>query len=110
MNANATAPLPYGPTSRVEAYSLLAHHALNELWAASDFQPDGMGCCPICCAPCGSLLFLDRDGVLDAVLAEWPEGGRDSDIFPGGQLDREWMYRQWSGSPVQQQCGHDVLR
>jgi hypothetical protein len=92
---------------------MLAQHALSSLWASSDVQPDDdgvWGCCPTCCAPCAALLYLDRQGVLDAVLAEWPEGGRESAMFPGGKLDREWMYRQWSGSPVQQQCGHRVDR
>ncbi len=89
---------------------MLAHHALDALWAVSDFQPDGMGCCPTCCAPCGALLFLDRDGVLDAVLDEWAEGARASSIFLNGRLDRDWMYRQWSRSPAQEQCGHDTRR
>lgn len=96
-----------GPTSQVEAYAMLAHHALTTLWADSDFQPDGMGCCHICCAPCAALLFLDLSGALDAVLGEWREGIDGSDIFPDGQLDRAWMYRQWTNSEVQRlQCGH----
>lgn len=90
------------------AYAMLAHHALNELWAESDFQPDGMGCCHVCCAPCAALAQLDRVGVLDKVLAAWPEGSRGSDVFPGGCLDRVWMYRQWSGSRAQEQCGHRI--
>lgn len=108
-----TLTLPESPTSRVEAYSMLAHHALSALWAESDFQPrdpgdDVFGCCPVCRAPCAALLYLDRHGILDHVLGEWAEGGRDSDMFPGGRLDRAWLYRQWSGSPVQEQCGHRV--
>jgi hypothetical protein len=94
------------PTSRVEAYAMLAQHALSSLWADSDFQPDGMGCCHICCAPCAALLCLDRTGVLDLVLREWPEGMTGSDMFIDGSVDREWMYRQWSGSRMQQQCEH----
>jgi hypothetical protein len=107
-----TSALPYGPGSRVEAYAMLAQHALSALWANSDFQPraaeDLWGCCPTCCAPCGALLFLDRSGVLDAVLAEWPEGVAGSSMFVGGKVDREWMYRQWAGSPAQESCGHQV--
>ncbi len=108
-----TLTLPQSPTSRVEAYSMLAHHALSALWASSDFQPrdeddDIWGCCCVCCAPCAALLYLDRSGVLDHVLGEWPEGARGSFMFPGGVLDRQWMYRQWAGSPVQEQCGHRV--
>ena len=30
-----TPTLPQSPTSRVEAYSMLAHHALSALWASS---------------------------------------------------------------------------
>lgn len=108
-----TLALPESPTSRVEAYAMLAQHALSALWASSDFQPrdegnDIWGCCSRCCAPCAALHYLDRQGVLDAVLAEWPEGSQGSDMFPGGKLDRAWMHRQWSGSPVQEQCGHRV--
>lgn len=106
-----TLTLPESPTSRVEAYSMLAHHALSALWSQSDFQPcddDMWGCCPTCCAPCAALLYLDRQGVLDHVLAEWAEGSRDCGMFVEGKLDRGWMYRQWAGSPVQEQCGHRV--
>lgn len=108
-----TLTLPESPTSRVEAYAMLAHHALSALWASSDFQPrdpddDIHGCCHVCCAPCKALHYLDRQGVLDAVLAEWPEGSRGSFMFPDGKLDRAWMYKQWAGSPVQEQCGHRV--
>lgn len=108
-----TALLLPGPTSRVEAYAMLAQHALTSLWSASDFQPrdeddDLWGCCPTCCAPCGALLYLDRSGVLDLVLAEWPEGLDGSGVFVDGRVDRGWLYRQWAGSPMQESCGHRV--
>jgi len=98
---------------------MLAAHALDALWSASDFQPDGMGCCHVCCAPCAALDYLDRHGLLDLTLARWPEGiegswwsgrveERDGVLYVHGQgVDREWMRRQWSGSKVQEQCGHD---
>ncbi len=85
--------LPPGPTSR---------------GMSSDSQPWFLGCCPTCCAPCGALLYLDREGVLDALLAEWAEGIRDDEAFPGGKVDRQWMYRQWCGSQMQEQCGHRI--
>lgn len=107
-----TLTLPHGPSSRVEAYAMLAQHALSSLWYSSDFQPrdeddDLWGCCPTCCAPCGALLYLDRSGVLDLVLREWPEGMSFSCIVDG-KVDRTWMYRQWAGSPAQESCGHRV--
>jgi hypothetical protein len=34
-----TTILPHGPSSRVEAYAMLAQHALSALRASSDFQP-----------------------------------------------------------------------
>jgi hypothetical protein len=107
-----TLTLPQSPTSRVEAYAMLAHHALSQVWYASDFQPrdegdDIWGCCPSCCAPCGALLYLDRQGVLEPLLREWEEGMKSS-THVNGKLDREWLYRQWAGSPMQEQCGHRV--
>lgn len=108
-----TVTLPDSPTSRVEAYAMLAQHALSALWAVSDFQPrddgdDIFGCCCVCCAPCAALYFLDREGVLDALFAEWPEGAAGSSMFVAGKLDRAWLYAQWAGSPAQEQCGHRV--
>jgi hypothetical protein len=95
------------PSSRAEAYAMLAQAALSDLWSDSDFQPDGMGCCHVCCAPCAALHYLDGQGVLEALLAEWPDGCEGSYLFPDGRrLDREWMHRQWSGSRSQEQCGH----
>lgn len=91
--------------SRVEAYARLIHAVLDQLWYASDFQPDGMGCCHICCAPCAALYYLDCEGILDPILAEWPEGARN-DKFVDGRVDRTWMYAQWTDSVVQQGCGH----
>ncbi|WP_432834022.1 hypothetical protein [Dactylosporangium sp. CA-092794] len=35
--------LPRGPNSRVEAYAMLAQHALTSLWMSSDFQPRNDG-------------------------------------------------------------------
>lgn len=105
--------LPNGPTSRVEAYAMLTHHALSALWMSSDFQPredgdDIWGCCPGCCAPCGALHYLDRSGVLDAILAEWPEGHASSSMFAGDRLDRVWMYRQWSNPAMLAHCEHEA--
>ena len=92
--------------SRDEAMGILVHAALSQLWAASDFQPYGEGCCHVCCGQCAALLFLDRRGVLDEILAQCPVELEESDIFPGGKLDRAWMYRQWAGSEIQKGCGH----
>ncbi len=98
------------PTSRAEAYAMLAQHALSALWGDSDFQPDGMGCCHVCCAPCAALYYLDGQGVLDALLREWPTGMVGSNLTPDGRtVDRVWMYRQWSGSKAQEQCGHRLV-
>jgi hypothetical protein len=108
-----TVTLPDSPTSRVEAYAMLAHHALSHVWFVSAFQPreagdDIFGCCPGCCAPCAALLYLDRRGDLDAVLGEWAEGVAGASMFVGGKLDRVWLYAQWVGLPAQAQCGHRV--
>ncbi len=92
--------------SKDMAVAMLAQHALSALWAASDCQPDGMGCCHVCCAPCAALDYLDRTGQLDAVLAAWPEHIDGNSTFVDGKLDRDWMRRQWTGSEVQRQCGH----
>lgn len=105
--------LPDSPTSRVEAYAMLTHAALSQLWNGSDFQPkeedyeDVWGCCPVCCAPCAALRYLDAAGLLDAVCREWPEG-MTSSMFKDGRVDRDWMYRQWSNPFTQQQCGHSL--
>jgi hypothetical protein len=104
--APVASPHEDGPQGRDEAESMLAHFALSKLWEGSDFQPDGMGCCHVCCAPCSSLYYLDRMGLLDVVVRGWPEGLAGSDMFVDGCVDRAWMYRQWTGSKVQEQCGH----
>lgn len=100
------APHEAGPQDRDEAVSMLAHYALCCLWAVSDFQPDGMGCCHVCCAPCAALYYLERMGLLDVTVRAWPEGMTGSDMFVDDRVDREWLFRQWTGSQVQQQCGH----
>ncbi len=95
-------------SSVAEAHAMLTSHALNALWSRSDVQPDDddlWGCCHVCCAPCAALDYLDRQGVLDEVLSAWPHGV-GSDTHKDGKVDREWMRRQWSGSPMQEQCGH----
>jgi hypothetical protein len=99
-------PHPDGPQDRDEAVSMLAHYALACLWGASDFQPDGLGCCHVCCAPCAALYYLERMGLLDVTVRAWPEGMRGSDMFVDDRVDRVWLFRQWTGSQVQQQCGH----
>ena len=99
-------PHEVGPQDRDEAVSMLAHYALACLWGESDFQPDGMGCCHACCAPCAALFYLERMGLLDVVVRAWPEGMAGSDMFVDDRVDREWMFRQWTGSKVQEQCGH----
>lgn len=100
------APHEDGPQDRDEAISMLAHYALSTLWSESDFQPDGMGCCHVCCAPCASLYYLERMGLLDVTVRGWPEGMAGSDMFVDDRVDRAWMFRQWTGSRVQEQCGH----
>lgn len=100
-------------SSSLEAQAMLTTHALNVLWATDD-----MGCCHVCCAPCAALDYLDRRGLLDLTLAWWAEVDghswwdarierRDDRLIVHGQgVDRAWMHRQWSGSKVQEQCGH----
>jgi len=96
------------------AFSMLTHHALNELYTDSD------GCCPVCCAPCGALKALDDEGVLDYVVQQWQtysdgtlvfrlvEGENGPEQTPSwwldGQVNREWLHSQWSIGPSMQEC------
>lgn len=81
--------------SRLEAYAMLTHHALNEI-----FQSEEFGCCPKCCAPCSAIQYLDNEGILDEVVKNWDT---DSDGNPirwdwwvDGKVDRESLYRIWA--------------
>ena len=88
--------------TRLEAYAMLTHHALNCLWMQSKFQPDREGCCPKHCAPCAALQYLDNEGILDAVVTNWEtyEDGtkvdyNDGNVFVESKVNRKWLYEQW---------------
>lgn len=86
-------------TSRLEAYAMLTHHALNTLYKEG-------ACCYRCCAACSAIQYLDEQGILDAVIRNW-EFLSDGERIPyhtnwcgwwrNGQVDRDWLYQQWDG-------------
>lgn len=93
------------PKTRLEAYAMLTHHALNELWRDSKFNPFGQGCCPKHCASCVALKFFDSEGTLELILRNWDEYTDGTKIYDNpdhapswwvdGKVNREWMYEQW---------------
>lgn len=84
--------------TRILAYAMLTHHALNELYMDKD------GCCPKCCAPCGAVQILDNEGILDSLVQEWQEYDDGEKVFRddvpewfvAGKVDRTWLYNQWT--------------
>lgn len=97
--------------NRLTAYSMLVHHALNELWTEVHGGPSFSGtCCPKCCAPCGALQFLLAEMILDTIVLEWQEGSDGSKIFDYDnapvwydkihrRVDREFLVKAWSACP-----------
>lgn len=83
-------------TSRVQAYSILVHHALNELY----YQHT---CCLRCCAPCAVLKYLDEEGILNEVVKLWETYSdgtpvlkeKDPAWWVNGEVDRDWLYSSW---------------
>jgi len=92
----------YKVTTRVEAYGMLAHYALDRLWMDSEIFDDG--CELDKCAACAALKFLDEDGVLDHVLMNWDTDNDGKPVlmngsppwWKDGKVDREWLHKQWS--------------
>lgn len=80
--------------------------ALNRLPTLDDYlNPDinsADGCCPKCCAPCGVLEDLDREGLLDSVVTWAPNFmWQLTSWWRKGEVDRVWLYAVWDcqGSP-----------
>lgn len=81
---------------------MLLRSALDQLWCTSpDANPDDpeqLGCCPSCCAPCAAIGELLEDGQLD----HWVRGWSDDLIatawwdVAADRVDRAWLARAWS--------------
>lgn len=89
--------------SRLEAYAMLTHHALNDIFYSYNDENDGDGCCPQCCAPCEALQHLDNEGILDEVIKNWDTYSDGTSVLKegnpswwvNGKVDREWLYAAW---------------
>lgn len=83
------------------AIGVLLQHALNHLWQdspdARPNDPEQRGCCPKCCAPCGEIDDLRRDGKLDDWVQLWPHELHDMAWWDParGMVDRNWLARAW---------------
>jgi len=101
--------------SRLQAYAMLTEHALDHVWYVSqDVDDEVFGCCPKCCAPCGALQYLDQEGILDLVLAEWgdySDGTRrdltNNAMYRNGKVNRELLLRAWNPKINKLDCYHD---
>lgn len=93
-------------TSRLEAYAMLAHHALNDIFYSYD------GCCPKCCATCGAIQYLDNEGILDEVIKNWDTDSEGNPVLQegnpswwvDGKVAREWLYASWAKGVKELEC------
>lgn len=79
---------------------VLVNFAVDQLWYNSPDSlddDDHLGCCPVCCAPCGVLAALYRAGELDRWLALSPLKPEKCFYWDAaaGRLDRRWLLRSW---------------